>query len=129
MVGLTLAVWVVLYVRRLHWILSNRIDANRLKTPKQREALIPEQVNYASFNFQNLFELPVLFYVLCLLLYLADTVAVVDLALAWTFVAGRAIHSAIHITVNDVRLRFTAYVFSALALWGLFGRAVYYQLA
>ena len=128
MIGLTMAVWLYLYVRRLHWIATKGISANDLKTPRQREALIPEEVNYPSFNFQNLFELPVVFYVLCLLLYVTGNVAMMDLILAWTFVAGRAIHSAVHTTFNDVRFRFLSYLLSALALWALFARAVIYQL-
>ena len=116
MVGLTLAVWLFLYARRLHWIFTNRISANQLKTPKHRDALIPEDVNYASFNFQNLFELPVIFYALCLVLYVTDSVATMDRVLAWAFVAGRTAHSVVHATFNDVRLRFLAYLFAALAL-------------
>ncbi len=129
MIGLTMAVWLFMYVRRLHWIFSNGVSANDLKTPKKREALIPEKVNYASFNFQNLFELPVIFYALCLLLYVTDAVATTDTVLAWVFVAGRAIHSVVHATFNDVRLRFLSYILSALALWAMFVRAVIYQLA
>ncbi len=128
MIGLTMAVWLFLYVRRLHWIASKRISANDLKTPRQREALIPEKVNYPSFNFQNLFELPVIFYVLCLLLYVTGNVAMTDVVLAWTFVAGRVIHSAVHTTFNDVRFRFLSYLLSALALWALFARAIIYQV-
>ena len=74
MIGLTMAVWLFMYARRLHWIVANRVPPNRLKTPKHREALIAEDVNYASYNFQNLFELPVIFYALCLLLYVTDSV-------------------------------------------------------
>ncbi|MDJ0919280.1 MAG: MAPEG family protein [Woeseiaceae bacterium] len=128
MVGLTLAVWLFMYAKRLHWIFSNRVPANDLKTPRQRDALIPEEVSYASFNFQNLFELPVVFYALCLLLYVTGNVAMTDLVLAWTFVVGRVIHSAVHTTFNDVRLRFASYLLSAVALWVLFGRAVVYQV-
>lgn len=124
MIGLTLAVWLLLYARRLHWMFANDIEPNRLKTPRQRDALIPEHVNYASFNFQNLFELPVIFYALCLLLYVTDSVGRIDVGLAWTFVAARIVHSAVHVTFNDVRLRFGAYVVGAIALWAMFARTV-----
>lgn len=124
MIGLTLAVWLLLYARRLHWMFANDIEPNRLKTPKQRDALIPERVNYASFNFQNLFELPVIFYALCMFMYVTDCVSRVDVGLAWTFVAARIAHSLVHTTFNDVRLRFVAYLVSALALWAMFARAL-----
>ena len=124
MIGLTLAVWLFMYARRLHWILANRVSPNRLKTPRQRDAVIPERVNYASYNFQNLFELPVVFYALCLLLYVTDSVSRTDVVLAWTFVIARIVHSAVHVTFNDVRLRFSAYFVGALALWAMFASAV-----
>ena len=124
MVGLTLAVWLFLYARRLHWIFANDIAPNRLQTPKQRDALIPENINYASYNFQNLFELPVIFYALCLLMYVTDNVSRIDIVLAWIFVTTRIVHSVVHVTFNDVRLRFGAYLVGAIALWTMFARAV-----
>ena len=39
------------------------------------------------------------------------------------FVAFRALHSAVHCTVNLVMLRFTLYLISTLAVWFLLGRA------
>jgi hypothetical protein len=42
---------------------------------------------------------------------------------AWAFVAFRALHSAIHCTLNAVMARFAVYTFSCLALFFMIFRA------
>jgi len=74
-------------------------------------------------NFKNLFEVPVLFYAVCLALASTGTVTPAQLSLAWLFVIGRAVHSLIHVTYNRVMHRFYAYFLSTLcvfAMWILF---------
>ena len=66
-----------------------------------------------------------LFYALCLYLYVTATVGVADVVAAWLFLVFRIVHSAIHCTVNIVILRFAAYSAAALALWFMLGRAVW----
>jgi hypothetical protein len=65
---------------------------------------------------QNLFEMPVLFYALVLYLFATNQVDGAYVAVAWVFVAFRALHSAVHCTVNVVKLRFFLYLISTLAL-------------
>ena len=120
---LTFVVWVVLYVLRLRFLIGNKVDASKLTTPYQRAVVIPEEVNYPAFNFQNLFELPVLFYGLCLYLHVTGQVDNLYVNLAWAFVAGRLVHSIVHSTVNIVKVRFLVYMLSAIALWVMLLRA------
>jgi hypothetical protein len=86
---------------------------------------------FTSRNFVNLFEMPVLFYVACILFYVTSRFDNSDVPtnfiyLAWVYVGLRMIHSAIHITINKVIPR--AFVFGLsqiilLILWvGLFLR-------
>lgn len=86
---------------------------------------------FTSRNFVNLFEMPVLFYVVCILFYVTSRFDNTDVApnlvyLAWTYVGLRAIHSAVHVTINDVNIRFAVYALSQvvlLVMWvGLFLR-------
>lgn len=124
MMLLTLVVWVYMYILRLGYILRQRIHPQKLTTPDKVAGLIPEPVSYPAYNFRNLLELPVLFYVLCLLLYVTGMADAWDLLAAWIFVALRAAHSAIHCTVNVVKYRFYAYFASALVLWIMLVRVV-----
>jgi len=68
----------------------------------------------------NQFELPVLFYACCILLYVTEADNLVALGLAWAFVALRCAHAAIHVTSNDLRYRspiFAAGYLALAAMW------------
>ena len=69
-------------------------------------------------NFKNQFELPVLFYVVCLFALATRTVDTALFVLACVFVLSRIAHTAIHIGPNVVAWRGTAYLvgFAALIL-------------
>jgi hypothetical protein len=79
-------------------------------------ANVPPDVAVANRNFMNLLEAPVLFYVLCLALYVTDHVTSVTLYLAWAYVASRMIHTAIHLAYNRILYRFAAYALSNVVL-------------
>ena len=67
-------------------------------------------------HFTNLFEVPVLFYVVVLMTYVTHQVTTWLVACAWAYVALRWVHSAIHLTSNDVVARFSAYFASGAVL-------------
>jgi hypothetical protein len=123
MMGLTATVWLFMYVRRLGYMLAKGIDAQDVSTPQKMAALIPEAVERPANNLRNLFELPVLFYALCLLLTQMGWAQALDVQLAWAFVGLRALHSLVHCTFNYVNARFAFYVLSSLALWAMLARA------
>jgi len=122
MLGLTLAVWVYMYARRISWIHANDIQPDQL-TPGAMARLAPPEISNPSDNLKNLFEMPVLFYAVALYLYVTDRVDPAYLAAAWVFVAFRILHSLVHCTFNKVMLRFNLYLISSLALWYLGIRA------
>ncbi|WP_205012745.1 MAPEG family protein [Nitrosomonas sp. HPC101] len=70
-----------------------------------------------SANLSNQFEWPLFFYVACLFLQLQATQTVV--ALAWIFVGGRILHSAVQIFTSNVRLRGLVFTINFLAVIGL----------
>ena len=123
MLVLTFAVWVYMYALRIRYMVSNRIDAQRMTTPDRAMELLPDSINYAAYNLRNLAELPVAFYALCLMLYVTDQVDAVYVAAAWAFFVFRALHSVVHCTFNRVIVRFGFYMLSALALWFMLIRA------
>ncbi|HEX7026529.1 MAG TPA: MAPEG family protein [Gammaproteobacteria bacterium] len=124
MMVLTLCVWAYMYVLRIGYMIGNRIRPADLATSEAVGKVLPERINYPSHNLKNLFELPVLFYALCLFLFVTDQVNVVYLYSACIFVAFRALHSLVHCTVNIVVLRFFAYIVSAVILWFMVIKAV-----
>ena len=74
-----------------------------------------------SANLSNQFEWPLFFYVACLIL-MQHQPSLAAVTLAWIFVAGRVLHSAVQILTRNVRLRgivFTVNFLAVLGLWVL----------
>jgi hypothetical protein len=114
MVVLTIGVWLALYRARIGEMREKRIRPQVLASRASAAQLTRTG---PADNFSNLFEVPVLFYVLAVLLYAADNVGMLYLVLAWAFVALRVAHSVIHITYNRVIHRFLVYVAGASVVW------------
>lgn len=121
LVALTFVVQMIMYRRRVVEIRGKSIRMKALAT--RREAGSALEDTAPADNYSNLFELPVLFYVLAILLYASGSVTVVQLVLAWAFVLTRIVHSTIHLTHNRVRYRFLAFAVGAfilMAMWLMF---------
>lgn len=117
MAALTFAVWVRLYATRIGEMRRERIHPQAVATSRQAAERLRD--TRAADNFRNLFELPVLFYLALVVAALLGLASDGFLALAWTFVALRVLHSAIHCTYNRVMHRFVAYLAGSLVLWAM----------
>jgi len=118
MVALTFVVWVRLYLVRVREMRARRIHPQSVATSRKRAELLDDTT--AADNFVNLFELPVLFYLLCLVLLVLQFDNVWFVYGAWLYVILRAAHSAIQCTYNKVMHRFRVYFASSvvlIALW------------
>lgn len=71
-----------------------------------------------SANLSNQFEWPLFFHVACLLL-LQSQLGYIAGVLAWIFIAGRVLHSAVQILTCNVRLRGVVFTVNFLAVLGL----------
>jgi hypothetical protein len=100
----------------------------RLKDIALDSSKWPERLRKLANNYQNQFELPVLFYAGVALLIapgLADGVALV---LAWGFVASRLVHSFIQVGTNNVVHRLYAFgtgLAALAAMWLWFALRLY----
>ena len=121
---ITISGYLLLGVRKSRAVKSNNVDLE--KAALDNDAW-PDYVRVVSNNIRNQFQVPVLFYVLCILFYSIDAVSAMVLYLAWAFVISRAIHAYIHMSSNFVPARFTVFtigfiimivmvVFAAIAL-------------
>jgi len=64
------------------------------------------------------FEIPILFYLLCILLIIKNKYDPIDIYLAWGFVLFRLIHSLIRIPNRNVLYRYSAFIISLFFLIG-----------
>ena len=119
---LTVLVWVYMYAKRLPFIRSSGLKPNEV-TPGELARLSPSAVSNPSDNLKNLFEVPVIFYALCIYLFVSEAVDVTYVAAAWLFVVFRILHSVIHCTINVVVARFALDVISSVALFFMVFRA------
>jgi len=73
-----------------------------------------------SANLSNQFEWPLFFHAACVILMVlqADTNGLA-LALAWTFVVGRVLHSLVQVLSTNIRLRGAVFTINFLAVLGL----------
>ena len=85
------------------------------------EGVEPEPLRVVSRHYVNLFEMPVLFYVVVVMLYVTQQVNLGMIIGAWLYVALRYGHSFVHLTSNHVIARFSLYFSSTLVLAALWG--------
>lgn len=76
----------------------------------------PKELRVVTRHFINLFEMPVLFYVGIILIYITHEVNYWLVFCAWAYVGLRYLHSYIHLGTNDVLTRFRVYFASGLVL-------------
>lgn len=112
--GLTFVVLLIIPYRRFSAGFKGLVRTHDFKYGES--ANVPPDVSIPNRNFMNLLELPVLFYVACLTLYVTKHVDGALVGLAWTYVALRAAHSAVHLSYNRVRHRLALYAASTVVL-------------
>jgi hypothetical protein len=99
-----------------------RVGEFKAKQIRPQEAATSIQINQklqsvqASDNFKNLFEVPVLFYLLCSVVLVTNKSSLLFVAGAWAFVLFRFGHSFIQCTYNNVMHRFGCFAISGLVL-------------
>jgi hypothetical protein len=70
-------------------------------------------------HMQNHFEVPPLFYIAVIFLYVTGSITPLAVVLAWLYFGSRCVHSFIHLGSNNVTHRFVAFALSGLILIGL----------
>jgi hypothetical protein len=118
---LTFLILTLIPFRRFRAGFAGRIVPDDFKFGESQN--VPSDVSIPNRAYMNLLEMPVLFYVICLMLFVAARVDQTLLYLAWGYVALRATHSLIHVTYNNVYHRLTVFTLSnfvVIAMWALF---------
>ncbi len=94
----------------MYFLISNRrikaVKSGLARSSQFRENQDePEESLFVRNNLTNQFELPTLFFPLCIALFVTEGVTWLTVTLAWLFVASRYIHAWIHVTTNRIRHR------------------------
>lgn len=123
LVALTFVVLLLIPYQRFKAGRSGRVTADDFKYGESQN--VPPDVSIPNRNLMNLLEIPMLFYVACLTLYVTKNVDAMSLLLAWSYFAFRVAHSAVHLTYNKVFHRLTVYAASNVILAIIWIRSIH----
>lgn len=117
MVLLTFIVGCIAIKRRLACVKKGELDAKYFRLMSGFK--VPDSVTKSTRNFNNQFEVPLLFYVVGVLFVALNIDSTVSIILAWLFVAFRYAHAYIHLTYNKIIHRLAAYWIALMCVLGL----------
>lgn len=120
--ALTYFIMYLMLAVRVKAVRTHKISPRYFKLNKGDEP--PAHVTVIAQNYDNLLELPILFYVVCFLAIILNQSAEYFIYHAWAFVVLRVIHSYIHITYNHILHRLTAFALSGFVLISMWVKVV-----
>jgi len=129
LMSLTAFVWVWMYITRIGYMQKNHIDPQAVFSRVRLLQVLPDEIQAPANNLNNLLELPIVFYGLCLLNLIQQTTSESLLNLAWLYVVLRVIHSLIQCSYNKVIHRFTVYFLSSIVLWLMLAISIQHALS
>ncbi len=119
MIVLTSVVGLMTAYVRIKSAYSGESDPRYFKLMSNEYKVSDKAVKFGR-NFNNLFEVPMLFYAACVSALALNIENQLLLILAWVFVVFRLVHTAIHLSYNHPFHRFFAFIasfFCALGMW------------
>ena len=85
----------------------------------------PDWIERPARTFNNLLQVPTLFYIGCLTMMILARADQGALALAWIYVATRAVHAVLYIAWNPLAYRFGSFIASCICLGTLWARLIF----
>ncbi|XEV07442.1 hypothetical protein FSHL1_012729 [Fusarium sambucinum] len=119
----TFAMEALLYIRRTPALSKYNISFDPAIVKKEKAEKLPASVQWPADNFNNLLEQPTQFYAVLLGLTALGVKDKITVRMAWGYVGLRFIHSMVHVTTNNVLVRFPVFAASSLVLVGLTAKA------
>jgi hypothetical protein len=115
LIGLTFFTLFYMFCTRVNYMLANKIHPQRVQSRDGMRQLLQPAAT-PSDHFNNLLELPLLFYIAVMLIWALQLSDSIYLLMAWLYVCLRLAHSIIHLSYNRVMHRLYAFAASSLVL-------------
>ena len=96
----TLTVLLLILMKRIRAAVNKQVKIDDFKYGESDT--VPIWVCLPNRNFMNLLEVPILFYVVSIFIFITQHVDMLFVYLAWAYVVLRIVHSAIHLGYNNV---------------------------
>jgi len=117
MLALTGVVWILMALLRNVMVMLGKAS---MRYYHHYEGELPaEWIERPARTFNNLMQLPLVFYAVCLVAMTLGRVDSIQVDLAWLFVAFRTLHAGIMLAWNFVPYRFASYSAATFALMAL----------
>ena len=107
---------------RVKAVRSRKVSPRYFKLNKGGD--IPDHLEALSQNYNNLLELPLLFYIICLAAIVLNLNIEYFAIYAWIYVALRYLHSFIHISYNHILHRLFIFAASCVVLISMWIKVV-----
>lgn len=114
LMGWTLLVLLLIPYKRFTSAFAGRVTASDFKYGESSK--VPPDVSVPNRVFMNLLEMPVLFYILCIVFHLTQNVTSGIVTLAWAYFGLRVLHSIVYLSYNHIIHRFLAFATSNVIL-------------
>jgi len=113
-----------MYATRLPAVRRARMKLDPNAPRGEQMSQLPPNVRWKADNYNHLTEQPTLYYAMVLALVALGDQSGITLALAWSYVALRVLHSLVQALINIIEVRFVVFVLSTLPLFGLVWQAL-----
>ena len=123
LIGWTFVMWIWMYATRIPAMRAARVDLDEVSRTGAKLAL-PPAVTRVADNYNHLHEQPTLFYALALAAQIAGGADAINIALAWSYVLVRILHSLVQATRNKIIVRFFIFNVGSLVLLVMLVRTV-----
>ncbi|MGI1678845.1 MAG: MAPEG family protein [Cellvibrionaceae bacterium] len=111
---LTISVVIYMAVQRIVAVKNKEVDGRHYILYSEGEE--SPRLQKLTRHVKNLFEIPPLFYLVVLFLFVTGSVSLLTVSLAWSYFFARCVHSFIHLSSNNVLRRFVAFLVSVVVL-------------
>jgi hypothetical protein len=115
LIGLTFFTLFYMFFTRVKYMLANKIHPQRVQNRDGMRQLL-QPIAAPADHFNNLLELPLLFYIAAILIWALQLSDSIYLIMAWLYLGLRLVHSVIHLSYNRVMHRLYAFGASSLVL-------------
>lgn len=122
LLGMTLVIAIVMMWTRVVAMMAEKVAPQRAEDASDLKTLLPRKVMRISDNYNHLHEQPIVFYVLCIVITLANRQDELYAHFAWMYVLIRLLHSIVQICIGDVMKRFILFLLSWLILGAMMAR-------
>lgn len=114
LVGWTMAVLLLIPYQRFKAFFAGQVVAADFRFGESSS--VPLTVSIPNRAFMNLLEVPVLFYIVCIVSYVTQHASSTMVMLGWAYFGFRVAHSVVYLTYNHVLHRFLAFATSNVVL-------------